>query len=113
MTSEPRTSDPRDQIFRPSDEIAKKAHVTAAQYEHLYERSIQEADGFWAEMAERIDWFRKPTLISNCSFDVQNLHIRWYEDGILNACHNCIDRHLTRRAQDRVPAGGVRAAVMA
>jgi acetyl-CoA synthetase len=89
----------RDQIFQPPEELARQAHVTAADYERLYERSIRDPDAFWAEIAERIDWFKKPTLIKNCSFDVGSLHIRWYEDGVLNACHNCIDRHLSHRAQ--------------
>ncbi len=99
MSSEPRTSDSRDKIFQPPEEIAKHAHVTAAQYERLYEKSIQDPEGFWANMAQRIDWFKKPSIIKNCSFDAGNLHVRWYEDGVLNACHNCIDRHLPRRAQ--------------
>ena len=89
----------RDQIFQPPDEIAKQAHVTAAQYEHLYQRSIQDPEGFWAEMAHRIHWFKKPSIIKDCSFAVDDLHIKWYEDGVLNACYNCIDRHLPQRAQ--------------
>src|SRR3990172_1994461 len=99
MSSEARTSDSRDKIFQPPEEIAKQAHVTAAKYERLYEKSIQNPEGFWANMAQRIDWFKKPSIIKNWSFDVGNPHVRWYEDGVLNACHNCIDRHLPRRAQ--------------
>jgi acetyl-CoA synthetase len=99
MSPEAKTSSLRDQIFQPPDEIAKQAHVTAAQYEHLYQRSIQDPEGFWAEMAHRIHWFKKPSIIKDCSFGVDDLHIKWYEDGVLNACHNCIDRHLPQRTQ--------------
>jgi acetyl-CoA synthetase len=43
-------------------------------------------------MADRIDWYQRPTIVENWSFDP--VDIRWYEDGILNICHNCVDRHL-------------------
>ena len=99
MSAKPRASGLSEQVFQPPEALAKRTHVTAAQYEHLYERSIHDPEGFWAGMAQRIDWFKKPTVIKNCSFDVGNLYVRWYEDGILNACHNCIDRHLPHRAQ--------------
>lgn len=68
-----------------------------AQYDELYQRSIKDPDGFWAEMAERLDWIKKPTRIKNASFD-DNVDIKWYEDGTLNACYNCVDRHLPKRA---------------
>ena len=66
-------------------------------YEELYQRSVKDPDGFWAEMAERLDWIKKPTIIKNASFH-DNVDIKWYEDGILNACYNCVDRHLPTRA---------------
>ena len=53
-------------------------------------------DGFWAEQARRIDWVQWPTQIANWSFDP--VDIKWYEDGILNLCHNCVDRHLEARS---------------
>ena len=73
-------------------------HCTAAQYEELYRRSIDDPDGFWAEQARRLDWVTAPTRISNASFDP--VVIRWFEDGVLNLCHNCVDRHLPERADD-------------
>ncbi|HKX55208.1 MAG TPA: acetate--CoA ligase, partial [Xanthomonadales bacterium] len=53
---------------------------------------------FWHQQAERLDWIRFPKKISDVSFDHTDLHIRWFEDGILNACYNCLDRHLDSRA---------------
>ena len=73
-------------------------HCTADQYEALYRRSLEDPDGFWAEQAERIDWVKAPTRISDWSFDP--VDIKWYEDGILNLCHNCVDRHLEARSGD-------------
>ncbi len=71
--------------------------ITLAKYDELYKQSITQSDKFWAEAAERIDWFKKPTKIENASFD-GDVSIKWYEDGVLNACYNCVDRHLPKRA---------------
>jgi acetyl-CoA synthetase len=88
---------PSTAVFPPSPEIARHAHIDAASYEALYRKSIEQPDAFWGDMAERLDWFKRPTAIRNASFD-KPVSIKWYEDGILNACHNCIDRHLPHRA---------------
>jgi acetyl-CoA synthetase len=76
----------------------ERSHCDAAQYEAMYQRSLEDPDGFWADQAERIDWVRTPTRISNWSFDP--VDIKWYEDGILNLCHNCVDRHLEARSAE-------------
>lgn len=85
------------ELFQPSAAITSKAHITAAQYDALYQRSISDPDGFWGDMADRITWFKKPTKIKNTSFNAP-VSIKWYEDGVLNAAYNCIDRHLPARA---------------
>jgi len=73
-------------------------HCTTARYEELYRRSLDDPDGFWADEARRLDWVTAPTKIADWSFDP--LDVKWYEDGILNLCHNCVDRHLPERADD-------------
>ena len=73
-------------------------HCTAEQYEALYRRSLDDPDGFWAEQARRIDWVKAPERIANWSFDP--VEIKWFEDGVLNLCHNCVDRHLDARSAD-------------
>ncbi|HEX8644487.1 MAG TPA: acetate--CoA ligase [Allosphingosinicella sp.] len=80
----------------PPPELAKDALVDARQYETRYTRSIEDPEGFWAEEAHQIDWLRTPTQIANWSFDP--VEIKWFEDGILNLCHNCVDRHLAAQA---------------
>src|ERR1044072_4309720 len=80
----------------PPRALVAASHANASDYEAMYRRSIEDPDGFWAEQAERIDWVRSPTRIGDWSFDP--VDIRWYEDGILNLCHNCVDRHLGARA---------------
>jgi acetyl-CoA synthetase len=80
----------------PPEEIVRNAHVSAEDYETRYRRSIEDPEGFWAEEAARIDWVRAPTRIANWSFDP--VEIRWFGDGVLNLCHNCVDRHLADKA---------------
>jgi acetyl-CoA synthetase len=84
----------------PPAEAVRNGHCNAELYEALYRQSFADPDTFWREQAKRIDWFKTPSFIGNWSFDP--VDIRWFEDGILNLCHNCVDRHLPARAD--VPA---------
>jgi acetyl-CoA synthetase len=84
-------------LFPVSDDWAKRAWVDAAQYEKLYERSVNDPEGFWAEHGKRVDWIRPFTKVKNTSY-TGDVRIRWFEDGTLNAAANCIDRHLAKRA---------------
>ena len=77
--------------------FAAQARVRKGDYERMYARSIQDPEGFWKEMSERLDWIVPPTKIKDVSFDPADLHIRWYEDGQLNVSANCLDRHLDQR----------------
>ena len=86
-------------VKRP-DSAMQGTNCTAEQYEALYDRSIEDADGFWAEQAERLDWFEKPSKIGNWSFDP--VDIKWFEDGTLNICHNAVDRHVSAGHGDRI-----------
>ena len=86
-----------DRIPPPAAATAR-SHCTAEDYESLYRQSLDDPDGFWAEQAKRIDWVKAPERIANWSFDP--VEIKWYEDGVLNLCHNCVDRHLPERAND-------------
>ncbi len=84
-------------IHPPSADFVKNAKITAAQYDEMYARSVNDPDGFWGEAAERLDWVKKPTIIKNTTFEHPNVSIKWFEDGELNVSANCIDRHLATR----------------
>ncbi|WP_395676599.1 AMP-binding protein, partial [Inquilinus sp.] len=84
-------------LFPVSDDWAKRAWVDEPEYRAMYERSVQDPDGFWAEHGKRVDWIRPFTKVKNTSY-TGDVRIRWFEDGTLNAAYNCIDRHLARRA---------------
>ncbi|KJV36488.1 acetate--CoA ligase [Luteibacter yeojuensis] len=77
--------------------FAEKARVRKDDYQRMYAESVQDPDGFWKSMSERLDWVTPPTKIKNVSYDPADLHIRWYEDGVLNVAANCLDRHLAKR----------------
>ncbi|NNE05743.1 MAG: acetate--CoA ligase [Xanthomonadales bacterium] len=77
---------------------AERARVSQAQYEELYRMSISDNEGFWATQARRISWIKPFSRVKDVSWDREDLHIRWFEDGSLNACYNCVDRHLETRA---------------
>jgi len=85
------------QLFTPSAETATHAHIDDAGYQQMYQRSLTDSDGFWAEHGRRIDWIQPYSKISSVSYDKSDLHIRWYEDGTLNASANCLDRHLAEK----------------
>ena len=76
------------------------ANCTLEEYQSLYARSIEDTDAFWRGQAERIDWFSKPEVIGNWSFDP--VSIKWFEDGVLNICHNAVDRHVEAGNGERI-----------
>ncbi|MDE0932371.1 MAG: acetate--CoA ligase [Novosphingopyxis baekryungensis] len=69
-----------------------QTHCDAAGYDRLYAQSLDDPETFWREQAQRVDWIAEPTRTGNWSFDP--VDIQWYEDGRLNLCHNCVDRHV-------------------
>jgi acetyl-CoA synthetase len=86
-----------DQIVPVPEEWKKRAYVNARDYAALYADSIKDPDIFWKRQAARLDWIKPFTKVSDVSWDPENLHIKWFEDGVLNVAANCIDRHLANR----------------
>ncbi len=80
-------------------EAAKRALIKAEDYSRIYRQSVEDNDGFWAQQAKRLDWAKFPQKISDVSWKLADLHIRWFEDGQLNVCYNCLDRHLEERGE--------------
>ena len=81
------------QKYEPSNKTRKNAHIGSIEdYKKLYEHSINNPEDFWAEQAERITWFKKWDKIWEWDFNKAN--ITWFEGAKLNACYNCVDRHV-------------------
>jgi acetyl-CoA synthetase len=85
-----------DKVYPVPAEWAKRAWIDDAKYRALYQRSIDDPNGFWAEHARRIDWIRPFTKVKSTSFNAP-VSIKWFEDGSLNVSANCLDRHLAKR----------------
>lgn len=81
-------------IFPPPKEISEKAYIKSmAEYEALYKRSIEDPEGFWAEIAEQnISWYKKWDKVLDYNFEKP--YIKWFIGGKLNASYNCLDRNL-------------------
>src|SRR5215471_7626183 len=86
-----------EKLYDVPAEWAKRAWVDQAKYKEMYARSLSDPNGFWAEHAKRLDWMKAPHKIENWSFAPGNISIKYFEDGVLNAAWNCIDRHLEKR----------------
>ncbi|MDH4019927.1 MAG: acetate--CoA ligase [Xanthomonadales bacterium] len=76
----------------------ERTHVDQLRYQEMYSQSVEDNAGFWSEQARRINWIKPFSKVKDVSWDRKDVYIRWYEDGTLNACYNCIDRHLEKRA---------------
>ena len=89
--------DSKSSYFPVPSKWAQRAWVDKEGYEALYRESIEDPDGFWRREGKRIDWIKPYEKVCNASYAPGAVDIRWYEDGILNASANCIDRHLDTR----------------
>ena len=86
-----------DTLFPVGEETRAASRIDNDTYMAWYERSITDPEGFWAEHGRRIDWFRPYSMIKDVSYAKEDVHIRWFHDGTLNASYNCLDRHLASR----------------
>ncbi|MCB0258068.1 MAG: acetyl-coenzyme A synthetase, partial [Anaerolineae bacterium] len=74
-------------------EVAAHAWINNDQYLEMYQRSVDDPEGFWAEQAQQFLSWDKP-WDKVLDWDFTKGHIRWFEGGKLNVSHNCLDRHL-------------------
>ena len=76
---------------------AERALIDEATYQAMYRRSIEDPEGFWADMAnEHVHWFRKWDRVADWTFD-GDVSIRWFDGARVNVAYNCLDRHLEER----------------
>ena len=77
---------------------AARALIDQAKYQEMYAASVGDPDAFWGEHGKRLDWIKPYTKVKNTTYAYPDVSIKWYEDGELNVCANCVDRHLATRA---------------
>ena len=83
-----------DTIFPVTNDVAAQALIDDETYQAMYAESIADPESFWNKHGKRIDWIKPYTKIKNTKYSKEDVSIKWYEDGTLNACWNCVDRHL-------------------
>lgn len=80
-----------ERVFNPSSEFSKGAHIKSMdEYEKLYERAEKDPEGFWAEQAEELHWFKKWDKV----LEWDPPFAKWFVGGEINISYNCLDRHL-------------------
>jgi acetyl-CoA synthetase len=83
--------------FPPPKNVQKNAYIKSFdEYKKMWEESIKNPDSFWLKQAEIISWAKKPTKSLEYTWDTKARKIEhsWFADGQLNACYNCLDRHI-------------------
>jgi len=90
------------ELYQPKPQIVEKAYINSMEeYQRLYRLSMDDPETFWAREAETLTWFKKWHTVFD--HDYENVDFGWYLGGRLNACHNCVDRHLADRGdQDAI-----------
>jgi acetyl-CoA synthetase len=83
--------------FPPPSALASSARLGPETYAAMREAAAADPTVFFAEQAKRLDWITPFTQVKDVSFAADDLHIRWFHDGVLNVSANCIDRHLAQR----------------
>ncbi|MEM7277321.1 MAG: AMP-binding protein, partial [Pseudomonadota bacterium] len=75
----------------------KNGLISEDDYFTQYQRSVDDNEAYWAEQAQCVDWIKPFSIVKDVSFARNDLHVRWFEDGVLNVSANCLDRHLAER----------------
>ncbi|MEN8255765.1 MAG: acetate--CoA ligase [Verrucomicrobiota bacterium] len=95
--SEETTTATKGNTYPPPADFAEKAHISSMeQYNEMYERSIADPEGFWADIAGEFEWKEKWSNVLDYTFE-GNVDVKWFIDGKTNLSVNCLDRHLATR----------------
>ncbi len=88
-----------DKVYPVAVDTINNAWIDDASYKAMYKRSVDHPDDFWKEMSEKfLVWYTKPNKVS--SGDFTNVDNKWFEDGEINVCYNCVDRHADNDGDD-------------
>jgi acetyl-CoA synthetase len=88
-------------VYEPSDAVKMKATIRRMEdYKELYQRSINDPEKFWGELAEQLDWSKKWDKV--LEWDFNKPEVKWFAGGKLNASYNCLDKHLNTWRSNKV-----------
>ena len=86
--------------YEPSQKSRERSLISEKEYNEMYSLSIEENEKFWENYGRNIDWIKPYTKTKDVSYNLDDLHIKWFYDGTLNASSNCLDRHLDSKGDD-------------
>jgi len=88
-----------EKVYEPPERVIEKALIKKEQFDELYRRSIDDPEGFWADMAEKeLHWFKKWDKVFEWEFP----YYRWFVGGKLNITYNCLDRHVKNGRRNKL-----------
>jgi len=89
-------ADNHPEVYGPNPDVAAGSTIgSLEEYQRLYRLSLDDPETFWAKEADRLSWFHPWRQVLDS--DYENVDFGWFLGGRLNACYNCVDRHLVER----------------
>ena len=85
------------EIYHPSPEVVAAAYIQ--DYESMYQRSLDDPEGLWGEMAEELEWYRKWDQVLD---DSDPPFYKWFVGGRTNIIHNALDRHVLTARKNKL-----------
>ena len=85
------------QVIDVPEKFAEKALLDERKCDEVRDAATKERLAFWHAAGQNLEWIKTYTEVCDVSFKADDLHIKWYKDGSLNASFNCLDRHLQMR----------------
>ena len=89
----------KEKIYHPQKSASGDNYFDIEKYQSIYKESISDPDSFWGEKAKELSWIQPYSEVKNVSYEKNSLKINWFADGVINACYNCLDRHLANKSE--------------
>ena len=89
-----------EKLIKVTQKWSEDAYVNNKKYEEKYKESIINNEKFWDKEGKKIKWIKEFTKIKDIKYGKNDVHIKWFYDGTLNATINCIDKHLETKKND-------------
>lgn len=88
----------QQQLYPVSAAALAHTYLNEEQYFAMYQASLDDPEAFWQQHGQRLDWSKPFSKVKDTSFELGNVHVKWFSDGELNVSYNCLDRHLPQHA---------------
>ena len=89
-----------EKIYNPPSNFVKNSVLQEDQYLEMQNRSKLDPEGFWGDQGKRLDWIKPYSRVRDVNYSFPEISIKWFEDGVLNVCQNCVDRHLNDKGNE-------------